>query len=117
MAGRIALFFPVVLVGATALAGCGSSSARCLTSDVGEVCADGSGGSVEFSGSGLEPGSDVTVNHPELGDSIFTADADGSFEPGGRGFLSFVSGVDSVFTISAIDSEGTPIDGTIVVTS
>lgn len=106
------------MVIAVALAGCSSGgSSQCLSSDSGEVCADNSDGSVKFSGSGLDPDSDVVVNHPELGDSTFVVDDNGAFEPDGGGFLAFVAGTTIAFTISAVDAEGTPITGQIVVTT
>lgn len=114
---RRAILFSSAMTGAVVFSGCGPDSKQCVSSDIGEVCADDSDGSVRFSGDGLEPGSDVIVNHPEIGDSAFPVDSDGSFEPNGGGFLAFVAGTTITFTISAVDSDGTPIEGEITVTS
>ena len=100
------------------LIGCGSDdAARCLSSDRGEVCADGSDGSVEFRGSGLEPDSEVVVDHPGPGDSRFVVESDGTFQPNGRAFMTFVAGTTTTFTISATDADGNPIEGEIIVVS
>jgi len=106
------------LISVAVLNACGSGdAARCLSSDRGEVCADDSNGSVTFSGSGLDPDSEVVVNHPELGDSSFVVGRDGTFEPNGGGFLAFVAGTMITFTVTAVDADGVPIEGEIVVTS
>ena len=106
------------MISVAVLNGCGSGDvAQCLSSDSGEVCADDSDGSVKFSGSGLDPDSAVVVNHPELGDTSFVVESDGTCEPNGHGFLAFVSGTTITFTISAVDADGTPIEGEIVVVS
>jgi hypothetical protein len=59
----------------------------------------------------------VVVNHPELGDSTIVVKRDGTFKPNRRGVLAFVARTTITFTISAVDAEGVPIEGEIVVTS
>ena len=106
------------LISVALLNSCGSGdAAQCLSSETGEVCADDSNGSVKFSGSGLDPDSEVVVNHPELGDSSFVVESDRTFEPNGGGFLTFVAGTTITFRISAVDADGMPIKGEIVVVS
>ncbi len=118
MGGRHRSLAVATMISVAAFNGCGSGhAAQCLSSDSGEVCADNSDGSVKFSGTGLAPDSEVVVNHPELGDSIFVVESDGTFEPDGGGFLAFVAGTTISFTIAAMDADGTPIDGTIDVTT
>ncbi len=108
----------VVLV----LSGCGAgSSAVCVTNDVGRVCADVSNGVIEFSGRGLEPGSDVRfVSHDANTDPrpiVMRVGTDGSFEPDGRGVISMFADTEFTFAVSAIDAKGESIEGDIVITN
>ena len=111
---------PRLLLGVAAMtavvAGCGSDDAVCVSSEVGEVCAD-TDGSITFSGRGLQPGSEITIDHPEVGPIERVADADGGFGPGSGGVLSFVADTEFTFTVSAIDADGDPLEGVIVVRS
>jgi len=108
----------VVVVGFLATSGCGSGdSVECLSNGVGKVCADNSDGSIRFSGNGLTPDSAVIIDNSDVGTSSYQVGADGSFEPDGAGFLSFVAGTSFTFTISAVDADGSRIEGEIVVTS
>jgi hypothetical protein len=106
---------------AVLLNSCGSTgSSTCLSSDVGEVCADNSDGVVTFRGNGLDPASEVVVRNSKLeDDATFVVDSDGTFEPepDAVGVVTFVADTMITFTISAVDAEGTPIEGEITVTS
>lgn len=118
MSNRHPYLSVAALISIAVLNGCGSGdAAQCVSSGTGEVCADESDGSVKFSGSGLDPDFDVVVNHPELGDSRFVVESDGTFEPNGGGFSAFVAGTTIIFTISAVNADGMPLEGEIVVTS
>ena len=103
----------VILVGS-----CGfGDSAECLKSEVGEVCADNADGSIQFSGSGLQPDSAVLIEHPELGLSVYEVDDDGTFEPNGGGVVSLVVETPFTFSITATDAEGQLIAGDIDISS
>jgi hypothetical protein len=104
--------------GVVLVSSCGSGdSAECLTSDVGEVCADNANGSIEFSGSGLQPDSAVLIQHPELGLSVYEVDDDGTFEPNGGGVVSLVVEAPFTFTITATGADGQLIEGDIDISS
>ena len=97
---------------------CGSDDAVCVSTDVGEVCADSSDGRIEFSGRGLDPESDVTIDSAQLGPSIYDVAADGTLDAGGSiGVLSFFADTEYTFTVSAVDADGEPLSGEIVITS
>ncbi|HSM67693.1 MAG TPA: hypothetical protein VK860_15415 [Ilumatobacteraceae bacterium] len=97
--------------------GCGADDdAVCVSSEVGAVCAE-SNGSISFAGRGLEPGSAVTIDHPDVGPIERVADANGEFGPGGGGVLSFVADTEFTFTVSAVDADGEPLQGVIVIRS
>lgn len=99
--------------------GCGSGSdAMCLRSDAGEVCAEGGDGRIEFSGSGLEPGSEVQFDNEELGPIALPVDADGSLDSeGGVGLLALLVDTEFTFTVTATDDQGDPIVGEITVST
>jgi hypothetical protein len=107
-------------VGGLALAlgtatGCGSGSdAMCLRSDAGEVCAEGGDGRIEFTGTGLEPGSEVQFDNAELGPIALPVDADGSLDiEGSVGVLALFDGTEFTFTVTATDDRGSSIVGDI----
>jgi hypothetical protein len=87
----------------------------CVLSDVGEVCAEGGDGRVEFSGRDLEPGSEVRFDNDELGPIAFSVEADGAL--GSVGVLALVAGTEFTFTVTAIDDQGNPIVGDITVST
>jgi hypothetical protein len=110
------------LVGALALvtsSGCGSGSdAVCLRSDAGEVCAEGGDGRIEFSGRGLEPGSEVQFDNDELGPIALDVDADGSLDVDGSvGVLALLAGTEFTFAVTATDDQGELIVGDITVST
>ena len=103
----------VILVGS-----CGfGDSAECLKSEVGQVCADNADGSIQFSGSGLQPDSAVLIEHPELGLSVYEVDDDGTFEPNCGGVVSLVVETPFTFSITATDADGQLIAGDIDISS
>lgn len=109
-------------IGGLALAtatGCGSGGdAVCLHSDGGEICAEGGDGRIEFSGSGLEPGSEVQLDNDELGPIALPVDADGSLDiEGSVGVLALFAGTEFTFTVTATDDRGEPIVGDITVST
>jgi hypothetical protein len=106
--------------GALAIAtGCGSGSdAVCLRNGAGEVCAEGGDGRVVFSGSGLEPGSEVRFDNDELGPIALPVGADGSLDiDGSVGVLALFAGTDFTFAVTATDDQGDPIVGDITVST
>jgi len=88
-----------------------------VSNDVGKVCGDASNGGIEFSGRGLEPGSDVRLDNPDVGPIVMQVGPDGSFEPDGRGVLSVFADTAFTFVVSAIDANGDSIEGDIVITT
>ena len=114
---RRSLLGVAVMTAVVAAAGCGSDDdAVCVSNEVGEVCAE-SDGSITFAGRGLEPGSDVTIGNPRVGPIERVADANGEFGPGGGGVLSFIADTEFTFTVSAVDADGEPLQGVIVIRS
>ncbi len=113
------LFAVVVCAVALVASGCGSDSdAVCVSSESGEVCADGSDGGIKFSGSGLEPGSEVRMESDELGQVVLVAEADGSLDPNGAaGVVALFAGTEFTFEVTAIDDQGHPIVGDITVST
>lgn len=98
--------------------GCGSTgSATCVSNGIGEVCATSADGAIEFSGAGLEPGSDVTVDYGESEPAIFVVGANGTFDPDSQGLLAYFAGTEFTFGVSAIDDQGGPIEGDITVST
>ena len=107
-------YLALAVVGVVMMSSCGfRDSAECLESDVGQVCADNSGDSIEFSGSGLQPDSAVVIENPELGLSVYEVDDDGTFEPASRGVVALFDGTPFTFAITATDADGELIVGTI----
>ena len=90
----------------------------CLRSDVGEVCAEGGDGRIEFCGIGLEPGSEVQFDNDQLGPIALPVDADGSLDiEGSVGVLALFAGTEFTFTVTATDDQGDPIVGDITVST
>ena len=103
---------------ALVFSGCGAgSSAVCVSNDVATVCADASNGGIGFRGRGLEPGSDVRIDNPDVGPIVRQVGTDGSFEPDGMGVLSVFADTEFTFVVSGIDANGDPIEGDIVITN
>ena len=102
-----------------AATGCGSGGAAvCLRSDAGEVCAEGGDGRIEFTGTGLEPGSEVQFDNDQLGPIALPVDADGSLDiDGSVGVLALFDGTEFTFVVSATDDQGDPIVGDITVST
>lgn len=103
-----------------AVSGCGSgSTTECLSSGAGEVCAVSDDGSITFTGSGLEAGSQVSVSTAEIEDSVstFEVDSEGmlTMQNGAIGFVSVFADAEFNFTVSALDEDGEAIEGEIVI--
>jgi hypothetical protein len=116
--GRAPLGLLAVTV-ASITVSCGSDDdAVCVSTDVGEVCADSSDGGIEFSGRGLDPRSDVVIDSAPLGQSVYGVGTDGTFGAGGSiGVLSLFADTEFTFTVWAVDADGEPLSGEIVITS
>ncbi len=110
------VFGAAALVAAT---GCDSGNdAVCLSSGSGEVCADGGDGRITFSGSGLEPGSEVRVEGGRVDPIVFTVETDGSLiDDGTVGLLALFAGTEFTFAVTASDDQGDPIVGDITVST
>jgi hypothetical protein len=114
---RRSLLGVAVMTAAVAAAGCSSDDdAVCVSNEVGEVCAE-SDGSITFSGSGLLPSSDVSIDNPEVGPAAYVVDADGKIGSEGLGYLSLFADTEFTFTVSAVDADGEPLQGVIVIRS
>jgi hypothetical protein len=112
----------VGVVGALALGAataCGDASdAVCLSSDVGELCAERGDGRIEFSGTGLKPGSEVQIDNEELGPITLVVDDDGTLDTAGAvGALALFSGTEFSFTVTATDGRGGPLAGELTVST
>ena len=111
-----------LVIGTAALvvaSGCGSGGdAVCLSSDSGEVCAEGGDGRITFSGSGLEPGSEVRMENDQVGPVVLVAEADGSLDPNGTtGVMALFAGTEFTFAVTAVDDQGDTIAGEITVST
>lgn len=118
---RGSLGFVVVIAAVLGLVSCGSDGDTvCVSTEVGEVCADNSDGGFTFAGSGLAADSQVVIDNVEFGPATYSVDADGEMvtgPAGAVGLLSFVAGKEFTFTVSALDADGEPLDGDIVISS
>jgi hypothetical protein len=114
---RASSFLAVIAV-VVVMMGCGSgNSAVCVSNDVGEVCADNSDGSITFSGRGLHPDADVTIHSDQLGPTVIGVGADGTLAPGATGVVSLFADTEFVFAVWAVDANGDPFMGDIVITT
>lgn len=105
---------------AATVTGCSSEeSAVCISNDVGDVCADESDGAINFSASGLAPGSEVQVLGPEEQSFILQIDGDGTYAPpaGSVGFLYAFADTELTFMVTATDSHGELLEGDIVIST
>ena len=114
---RVPLVVAIVAAGAIA-ASCGSGGDTvCVSNDVGRVCADNSDGQIAFSGRGLDPEHDVTIENPQVGPIVYGVDADGELRSDASGVLSFIADTEFMFTVYAVDADGEPLIGDIVIRS
>ncbi len=109
-------------VGALALGAataCGAvSDAVCVSSDVGEICAERGEGRIAFSGTGLEPGSEVQIDNEELGPITLVVDDDGTLDTAGAvGVVALFAGTEFTFTVTATDGRGDPLAGELTVST
>ena len=108
----------VVVVAGVIAASCGSGDDTvCVSSDVGRVCADNAGGQIAFSGRGLDPANDVTIENPQVGPIVYGVDGDGELDAAGSGVLSFIADTEFIFTVYAVDADGEPFVGDIEISS
>ncbi len=99
-------------------AGCGSGGDTvCVSSDVGRVCADNSDGQIAFTGRGLDPENDVTIENSQVGPIVYGVDADGELDSDGSGVMSFIADTEFTFSVYAVDADGEPFIGDIVIRS
>jgi len=75
---------------------------------------------INFRDEGLTPGSEVVVDETVVGSTTFTADADGSFDPGNsQGLISVFA--NTVFTLevtaTATDAYGNALAGQITIST
>lgn len=119
MKRRRAFGGPAVALALVTATSCGSGSdAVCLRTDTGEVCADGGEGRIEFSGSGLEPGSEVRIENDMTDPLTLIVEADGSLDPDGTvGVMSLFADTEFTFTLTATDDQGDPIVGDITLST
>ena len=89
----------------------------CVSSDVGRVCADNSDGQIAFSGRGLDPANDVTIENSQVGPIVYGVDLEGELDSYGSGVLSFVADTEFTFTGYAVDADGEPLVGDVVIRS
>ena len=105
---------------AAALIGCSSDeSAVCVSNDVGDVCAEESGGAIQFTASGLAPGTEVQVVEPKDISFVLQIDDDGTYAPpaGSVGFLYAFANTEFTFTVTATDTLGRQLEGDIVISN
>lgn len=113
-----AMAVALVLVASTAASSCGTDgTTTCVANDVGEVCANNRSGAITFTGQGLEPNSDVRLDSSAVEPIVYEVRADGTFEPGGGGVLSTFANTEFTFTVAAVDADGNPLEGDIVIRS
>lgn len=107
----------IVAVGVV-LASCGSGGdAVCVSTDVARVCADNSDGQIAFSGRGLDPENDVTIENARVGPIVYGVDAGGELGSYGSGVMSFIADTEFTFTVYAVGADGQPLVGDIVIRS
>jgi hypothetical protein len=106
---------PLMFVGVA----CGdSSSTSCVSAGDAEVCAVTSDGSISFTTSGLEPGSELTIDSDPGEPATYVVDPTGSIgSDGAIGFLSLFAGTEVVFTVSAVATGGQEFGGEITGTT
>ena len=114
---RLSLLAAPLFAAGVMVSGCASDGqAVCYSNDVATVCADESDGRITFSGTGLEPGSEVRVTSDDFDPTNFSVDADGSFDQdgSGTGYLSGIPGT-LLFSVSGTDTTGGSLSGDITV--
>jgi hypothetical protein len=101
-----------MLVGVPALLGCSNASnaKQCVSAGDAEVCGTPDGGAVEFTASGLEPGSTVTFTEPRTGSSEIVVSESGGFD-GKGGLLSASGSYAGTISVAATAADGTALVG------
>jgi hypothetical protein len=108
-----------IAVAGIAVSGCGNgATTECVKSKSGEVCAVSEDEAITFNGSGLEAGSQVSIE-VEASTSMFDVGQDGKLVPndGSLGFLTLSAGTEFTFSVAAVDEDGDVIDGEIVISN
>ena len=102
---------PLMFVGVA----CGdSSSTSCVSAGDAEACAVSSDGNISFTTSGLEPGSELTIDSDPGEPATYVVGPTGSIAPDGAiGLLSLFAGTEVVFTVSAVAAGGQEFGGEI----
>lgn len=98
---------------------CGDSgSTSCVSAGDAQVCAVSSDGSISFTTSGLEPGSELTIDSDRGEPATYMVGPAGSVGPDGAiGFLSLFAGTEVVFTVAAVAEGGQEFGGEITGTT
>ncbi len=108
-----------IAVAAIAVSGCGNgATTECVKSESGEVCAVSEDGAITFNGSGLEAGSQVSIE-VEASTSMYDVGQDGKLvaNDGDLGFLTLSADTEITFSVAAVDEDGEVIDGEIVISN
>ena len=109
----------VIAAAAIAVSGCGNgATTECVKSESGEVCAVSEDEAITFNGSGLEAGSQVSIEL-DASTSMFDVGQDGKLvtPDGSLGFLTLSAGTEFTFNVAAVDEDGDVIDGEIVISN
>ncbi len=90
----------------------------CVSSESGEVCANGGDGSITFSGAGWSRAPRCGWRTTRSARSCWWRKPDGSLDPGGAiGVMALFVGTEFTFAVTAIDDQGEPIVGDITVST
>ena len=114
---RVPVAVAVVAAGLIAASCASSGDTVCVSNDVGRVCADNSDGQIAFTGRGLDPENDVTIENPQVGPIVYGVDPDGELDSYGSGVMSFIADTEFIFAVYAVDADGEPFVGDIVIRS
>jgi hypothetical protein len=101
-----------ILVGVVALLGCSneSNATQCVSVGDAEVCGTPDGGAVQYTASGLEPGSTVTFTEPSIGTNEIAVSESGGFD-GKVGLLSASGSYAGTISVVATAADGTALVG------
>jgi hypothetical protein len=101
-----------ILVGVVALLGCSneSNAKQCVSAGDAEVCGTPDGGAVQYTASGLEPGSSVTFTEPGIGTNEIPVSESGGFD-GKVGLLSASGSYAGTISVVATAADGTALVG------
>ena len=102
----------LVVAAVVGLAACSAAadSKECVTSGEAEVCAERDGGGLEYTASGLQPGTVVTFAGPASEPSDVPVSTSGSFDAK-VGLLVASGRFAGTVNVEAIAADGTPLTG------